>query len=185
MTEIKEGYLRVTEILSPFSGLSQIPEHILENAKERGTAVHKAILAIENGIGNDNLMDSIAGYMSSYHQWVDGKVLLNVPNRFYDDSLMITGEIDAIYETEIGHVIVDYKTPANESKSWAMQATAYSYLARKAGYNVIRVEFVKLDKNGKKPKVFCYKEDMDMFCKILDTYRYFFGNKGQKNDCDY
>ncbi len=179
MTDIKQGYLRVTEILSPFSGLSQIPEYILENAKERGTAVHQMILAIETGIGLSDIQDSIRGYISSYQTWSKGKVFAKPPSRFYDDSMMITGEVDAMYYHDDGVVIVDYKTPIKESKTWHMQATAYSYLAKQCGYNVKGVEFVKLDKSGNEPKVFHYQEDMGMFCKILDTYRYFFGSKGQ------
>lgn len=185
MTEIKEGYLRVTAMLSPFSGLQNVPEYVLENAKERGIAVHQTILAIESGIGGDEPNEAIRGYISSYQQWANGKAFLECPNRFYDDSLMLTGEIDAIYKDGDDFIIVDYKTPVRESKTWAMQATAYSYLAKQSGYNVKRVEFVKLDKTGKEPKVFCYEEDMEMFHKILDTYRYFFGNKGQEIDLDY
>lgn len=177
---IKEGYLRVTEILSPFSGLSNVPEHILENAKERGTAVHQAISAIENGIGQDGHNDSIAGYLSSYNQWACGKVFMQVPDRFYDDSLMITGEIDAMYETEDGIIIVDYKTPMKESKTWPLQATAYSYLARQNGYYVLGVQFVKLDASGKEPIIYEYKENMDLFLSILETYRYFYGKKEKK-----
>lgn len=182
--EIKPGYLRVTAMLSPFSGLSLVPEHILENAKSRGTLVHQMILAHELGLGEISPNIDINGYMQSYHQWATGKNFLPIVNRFYDDDLMITGEIDAMYEYEDGVVIIDYKTPSKESKSWPIQATGYSYLAKKAGYNVKAVEFVKLNKEGNYPTVYCYTENMDLFTKILDTYRYFFGNKNKDDFLD-
>jgi len=58
-------------------------------------------------------------------------------------------------------------------------------MCKKNGYNISRIEFVKLDKTGKAPKVFNYLEDMDMFRKILECYRYFFKEENQENDLDY
>lgn len=44
-------YIRVTEALSPFSGLHSIPKHIVENAAKRGTKVHKICESIITGLG--------------------------------------------------------------------------------------------------------------------------------------
>ena len=49
--EEKPGYTRVTEILSAFSGLNNVPKDILENAGRRGTKVHDICEAIVSGLG--------------------------------------------------------------------------------------------------------------------------------------
>ena len=45
-------YTRVTEILSPFSGLDRVPKAILKNAADRGTRVHKVCEGIVQGLGD-------------------------------------------------------------------------------------------------------------------------------------
>lgn len=182
---IKSEYLRVTSILYPFSGLKGIDPAILANAQERGTKVHEIIDAFEAGIGLIDIEKYLEGYFKSYSKWAEGKVFKSKPERFYCDELMITGEIDAIYLDGSDLVIVDYKTPAKESKTWAMQATAYSYLAKKSGFKIKRVEFIKLDKTGEKPIVYTYEEDLDMFLTILKSYRYFYKNQDKENILDY
>lgn len=47
----KSEYSRVTEILSPFSGLDKVPKDILANAARRGTKVHDACESIVKGLG--------------------------------------------------------------------------------------------------------------------------------------
>lgn len=182
---IKPGYLRVTDILSPFSGLSKIDPLILQNAADRGTLVHEIIEGIEQGFPKEEIQDHVFGYIESYEKWAVGKDFLLAPKRFYENELMITGLVDSIYRDGDGLVLVDYKTPARESKTWAMQASAYSCMCKRNGYDISRIEFVKLDKTGKAPKVFNYLEDMDMFRKILECYRYFFKEESQETDLDY
>ena len=182
---IKPGYLRVTEVLSPFSGLSKIAPLILQNAADRGTLVHKVIEDMQEGFPKEEIPDHVFGYIESYEKWAKGKIFLPKPPRLYCDELMITGEPDDMYLDGDDLVLDDYKTPLRESKTWPMQATAYSYLCKKNGYNVTRIQFVKLDKTGKAPKVFNYLEDMDMFRKILECYRYFFKEENKENDLDY
>ncbi|MCF1193240.1 PD-(D/E)XK nuclease family protein, partial [Mangrovimonas sp. AS39] len=125
------------------------------------------------------------GYIDSYEKWAAGKHFLLAPKRLYDDELMITGLVDAIYKDGENLVLVDYKTPARESKTWAMQASAYSFMCKKNGYNISRIEFVKLDKTGKEPKIYAYMEDMQMFNKVLECYRYFFTDKNEEIELDY
>lgn len=185
MKMIKKGYLRVTTMLYPFSGMKDVPQHHLDAAAERGSRVHEAILALEQGIGLAELNKNYEGYLASYELWAVGKDFLACPDRFYDDELMITGEIDAIVKNGNDLVIVDYKTSAKENKSWPMQASAYSYMAKKAGYDVKEILFIKLDKEGKEPIIFTYKEDMEAFKKVLFTYRYFFKDKDEENPMDH
>lgn len=185
MKTIKKGYLRVTAMLYPFSGMKEVPQHYLDNASERGSRVHEAILALEQGIGLAELDKNYKGYLASYELWAPGKNFLPVPDRFYDDELMITGEIDGIMKDGDDLVIVDYKTSAKENKSWALQASAYSYMAKKSGYDIKRIQFIKLDKEGNEPITFEYTEDMETFKKVLFTYRLFFKDKDEENPMDY
>ncbi len=182
---IKPGYLRVTDILSPFSGLSKINPIILQNAADRGTLVHEIIEGIEEGFGKENVPDPVLGYIESYELWVDGKKFIKQPKRFYDNEMMITGLVDSIYKDGDELVLVDYKTPARESKTWVIQGSAYACLCKRHGYNISRIEFVKLDKTGKAPKVYQYLDDYDMFRKVLDCYRYFFKEENKDLELDY
>jgi ATP-dependent exoDNAse (exonuclease V) beta subunit len=186
MTEsIRPGFLRVTHLLSLFSGLSSIDSSVLENAAARGKLVHDTIEAERQGIGKGQVPEHIQGYMQSYDLWAEGKKFIPKPKRMYCDMLMITGEIDDIYQVGDELILVDYKTPARQSKTWPMQATAYKYLCKQYGLDIARIEFVKLEKTGKAPKEFFYIDDMPMFIKILESYRYFFENKDEENVLDY
>lgn len=184
--DIKPGYLRVTEVLSIFSGLSKIDPEVLANAAERGTLVHNTIEAIRLDIGVGDFPEHIEGYMNSYEIWATGKQFLPLAPRLYCDELMITGKPDDLYMDGGKLILVDYKTPAKESKTWRLQAAAYKYLCIKAGYQVDEVKFVKLEKTGKKPKEFVYLDDMGLFLKILECHRYFFKDKQEEHsDLDY
>ena len=172
-------------MLYPFSGMKDVPQHLLDAASERGSRVHEAILALEQGIGLAELNKNYEGYLASYELWASGREFLPCPDRFYDDELMITGEIDGIMQDGDDLVIVDYKTSAKESKTWSIQASAYSYMAKKVGYDIKKILFIKLDKEGKEPSVFTYQEDMETFKKVLFTYRYFFKDKDEENPMDH
>lgn len=175
--EIKEGYLRVTEVLYPFSGLSSIPKYILEAAKERGNIVDRITQAIMDDIGIPDYDEKFEGYIHSFDKWKAGKVFLPRPERFYCDKYLITGEIDRIYEGKDGKlVLVDIKTPANEGLTWNSQASAYSYLCKNYGYKIDRIEFVQLRVNGDEPKICHYQEDLQSFLDDVRIYRKYFKN---------
>ena len=46
-----DKHIRVTDILSPFSGLDRVPKDILANAARRGSRVHDVCEAIVKGLG--------------------------------------------------------------------------------------------------------------------------------------
>lgn len=172
------NYYRVTSILSPFSGLEYIPKEILENAGRRGTKVHEICTAIMEGMGLPSLEPEIEGYINSFNQWNDDKTFIEKPPRLFCDAHMITGEVDGIYKDSNGDLIlIDFKTPLKESKSWSYQASAYSYLCKLNGYPINRIEFVQLFKDGKVAKVYQYEEDFDSFLCCLNMYKTFFKNK--------
>jgi len=180
----KIKYTRVTDVLFPLSGLKNIPPDILKNAAERGTKVHEFCDAIMQDLGFFPCDQKIGKYIESFMKWLS-KEFIPRPDRFYCDELRLTGECDAIYRDEGGLVLVDIKTPVNESKTWMLQGSAYSYLAKKAGYDIKRIEFVQLSKDGKEPKVYVYDADMTLFIKCLEIYRYFNLGATDVNPYDY
>lgn len=171
-----EEYTRVTEVLSSFSGLQAVDPVVLQKAADRGTLVHKICDAIIEGIGVPPVSEEIQGYVESFLKWPE-KTYLPKPDRFFCDELMITGECDAIYKENDSLVLVDFKTPRAPSKTWGLQGSAYAYLAKKAGYVISRIEFVKLDRNGKEPTILVYEDQFNDFLAALRMYRLFFKNK--------
>lgn len=171
-------YDRITSILSPFSGMDKIPKSILEAAADRGTRVHALCNGIIEGIEID-VPDEYKGYVDSFLQWKEGKLLLPSTGRMFDDDLMITGECDGTYIKDAVPTIFDLKTSQKESKTWPLQGAGYSLLDGKKFQT-----FVILDKHGGSPREFHYsfKENIVCFMKCLDLYRLFFKNK--KNDLE-
>lgn len=185
-------YVRVTEVLYPFSGLMKIDPAILKNAADRGTLVHQICDALIWGIPiPQEIQEQISGneliawYTESFNKWYTDKQFFEKPERFYCDKYMITGECDGIYQDGDALVLVDFKTPIKESHTWKLQASAYYYLAKKKGYDIKRIEFVKLSREGKEPTVFVYEPDFDMFLHHLEAYRYSFHKIKQPEDLDF
>jgi hypothetical protein len=178
-------YDRVTNVLYPFSDLQKIDPSVLKNAAERGEKVHEFCTAIMNDLGVVEINPNYEGYLKSFEIWMQGKEFCPRPDRFFCDKYKITGEIDGLYSNETGMTLFDIKTPAKESKSWLLQGSAYSYLAKQAGLKITKIEFVRLCKNGSPAVSYIYEENMDMFLKCLDIYRYFFSKKSEESYLDY
>lgn len=176
----KDDYVRVTSVLKPFSGLYKVPTDILNAAAQRGSRVHTICDALINDLGLLDIDESLYGYIYSFEKWSKDKIFIPKPDRFYCDKYMITGEIDGIYQ-DGGLVLFDIKTPLKESKTWPLQCSAYAYLARLKGFNIKRIEVIKLSKEGKEPTVYHYEENLDMFLKCLELYKHFF-NKDSEED---
>lgn len=173
----REKYLRVTKVLYPFSGLQNVDPEILSNAATRGSRVHKICEGIVTGLGEFGVDSETLGYVLSFkHWWGEGRKVVEVERRFWSDEHKITGQIDMIVETEDGLAIVDIKTSSKPSKTWALQGSAYFELVTKAGFDIKKIIFLHLDKNGKPPKQLEYKPDFGFFLKTLEVYRYFYGS---------
>ncbi len=179
---MQKKHNRVTEVISPFTGIEFVPKEVLKKAGDRGTRVHKYIEGILNGWEFHVKHEDSIKYIESFNTFwndskdsFDGKVTLE--KRFYCDKHMITGQADVIIETEGRTYMIDWKTSSMPQKSWALQGAAYRYLAEEAGYkNVDSVLFVKLNKLGKAPSLYKHEdheENLATFLKCLDLYRWF------------
>ncbi len=193
-------YDRVSSVLYPFSGLNKIDPKVLEFAACRGSVCHLLIDSLIGGFGKYTLDSLVEDYcedlrpgdgieeliekerekvrlmIQSFEKWVEGRVFLPKPERFFCDDLMITGECDQV--THDG-VLIDFKTSYNESPSWILQGSAYSYMAKKAYYPIENIEFVQLSKTGGKPRIYTYDENFPLFRAHLDVFRYSY--KGAKD----
>lgn len=171
----RENYQRVTSILYPFSGLEKVPKEILENAAERGTRVHHICEAIIRGLGEFDIDEVTEGYVESFKKWWEqGHTVKMIEERFWDDELKITGQVDLILEQEEGLAIVDLKTSYKPSKTWAAQGAAYAYLAKKAGLEITKIFFLHLKKDGSLPSLYEYPVDDNFFFSIHRTWEHFY-----------
>ena len=172
-------YGRVSGVIRPFSDFSRIDPNVLANKARIGTEVHAAIADDINGdfgvVGADG-----KGYFDSYLKWKEAlnPVFSQSEMRYFCDDKMLTGQIDCLAYLSSGinlPALIDFKTSAQESKeTWEMQAHLYNYLLAKNGITVaLTYRFVKLDKNGALPKVFCYlwNDKINSKCmKAIDNF---------------
>lgn len=175
MTDIKQGYTRVTEVLYPFSGLKDINAEIVQNAADRGTRVHKVCESIVLGFGEWNVDEEIRPYVESFKMWWElGHNVVAVEERFYDDEFMLTGAVDLILRTEECDIILDLKTSYKPSKTWPLQGSAYAHMARHSGYNIQKIQFLHLNRDGGQPRIYEYPDQWDLYLHCWHVYNYFY-----------
>lgn len=175
-------YIRVSEFLSPFSGLQHVDELVLDKAARRGTRVHSICEGIAKGIEPFEIESELEGYVESFKKWwKDDYEVLAIEKRFFCDELEITGQIDFLLKIDGKILMCDLKTSANVSKTWPVQGSAYAYLLKKAGYDVEGIQFIKLNRYGNAPRICDYEIDIDFFQYCLKVYKYFYV-KGSQNE---
>ena len=194
--EIKEGYTRVSDILHKFSGFDDAPEFVKAKADHKaeiGTEVHKAIRLYYLCVPYGPLSEEAQPYFDSFLSWdmvyhPKPKIL---EERYYDPTLMITGQIDALmsFEGSDPLVMLDWKTSSSWNKkmetSWLLQGTFYHYLME---YNEVpnvgnEFVFVQLSGEGKRPNIreFAYSvSDLADCMAGLQMYRRFYPIKEKK-----
>lgn len=171
-------YVRVSDVLYPFSGLGKVDAATVDNAARRGTKVHKICEGIISGLGEIGTDEEVKGYVDSFkHWWFLGHELYAMERRFWDETHSLTGQIDLLLKNEDGLSIVDLKTSYRPSKTWQMQLSAYALLAKNAGLKITKIMIIHLSRNGKEPKIYEYEIDSDFFLDILKVYKYFFYNE--------
>lgn len=179
MEEIKEGYLRVSEILSQWDRFGHISKDVLQKKQRIGTEVHEAISSFTN-MAFIPVSEEAEGYFESFLKWQkeSGFKLVHSEERFYCDKLKITGKIDAVAESKTGErFLIDYKTSASkDAKIWPLQGCLYHYLATVNKITLSnRFFFVQLFKDGSTAIAheFVISNTIANVCKAaLLTYRY-------------
>ncbi len=173
-------YYSVTEVLSPYF-LLNVPqdqrhfiERNLETAKERGTRVHAACGSYALGVWVAPLPAEWQGYFESFKTWFDNFVdrVFFVERRLQCDTYCFTGKLDlGVQLIDMRKVIVDLKTPLQESPTWCAQLAAYRYLSK-----FDECMSLKLDPKGASARAIGYEHsdtDFAIFLNALNAYRYF------------
>jgi len=177
----RETYLRVTNILYPFSGLKDIDQAVVDNAARRGTLVHLICEAIVSGFGDCGNDEETEPYIESFMHWFNtNPEIIVMEERFFDDDLKITGKCDFIIKTPEGLCVVDLKTSYQESKTWPVQGNAYAYLASKHGHDIKKIQFIHLSRRGEPPKTIEYPVDHSLFLDTYRVYKHFYEKKNGK-----
>jgi len=174
-------YARVSQILATIQDFSHINQQVLKAKQIVGTNVHSAIQDTVDGLF-PVVTTKENGYLQSFEKWFDLEKpeFIIKENRYYDDTLMLTGQVDAVLKMngKLGPVLVDWKTSVKESAIvWPMQAHFYHYLLKQNSIDIgEQFLFVKLDPNGKLPKVFEYKFDQVTWDKCREITAKFWEN---------
>lgn len=177
MTEnsARDKYIRVTKVLSPFSGLDKIDPEIVAKAGRRGTKVHKICEGIMHDLGELGVDEETKGYVESFKKWwALGHHVVMIEHRFFCDRMKITGQVDLIIKKDDELVIIDLKTSSKPSKTWPAQGSAYAYLARQSKHDIRKIQFLHLSKHGAFPKIYEYPVDDSFFLDIFRTWEHFF-----------
>src|SRR5271163_3329415 len=131
---IPSGYLRVTEVLQPFSTLGNIDPNTLANAADRGTRVHAYCESYALGLFVFDIDLDCNNYFSVYKDWFDSMVkeVIHTETRCNSKKYRLSGAFDmiAILKGDSKPSLIDIKTPALGSLSWQLQTAAYRMLAR-------------------------------------------------------
>lgn len=178
-------HIRVSEILSQFRDFSTINPNVLNTKCEIGIEVHHNIHMYKKGIpafhdiyaeydreGNvKSWSERGEGYYNSYliYDQKHKPVYTHMETRFYDDNLMITGQIDALLTTYDLPVISDFKCSYSvDEEIWSMQAHYYKHLMAVNGIQTADYFYwIQLKKDGKKPKVVEIKYDENMMSRCI------------------
>ena len=173
-------YARVTATLKGETNFGGASAARIHNKGVIGTLVHEAIDQDLRDELPHNLPPPCMGYFRSYSAWRK-RVKLQVlerEKRYYDNSLMISGQIDVLarFPFDEAPVLVDWKTSAAESPAWIKQAHLYAHLIGANGGPVSnRYIFVKLDALGASPDIFEYFYSEQTYSYSLGCVKKFWG----------
>lgn len=178
---IPHGYVRVTEVLSRYTKLSEIDPATVAAAADRGSRVHSFCEMYMLNLFVTDVDEDCKNYFNAFKKWFDDTVttVLYVEKRINNDNLRISGQIDliAMLKGDSEPTLIDIKTPQTESSTWQLQTAAYHMLARKElDFKSLRRICVMLPKSNPYARVIEYENhvrDSDLFLKALDLHRFF------------
>lgn len=181
--EIPPGYLRVTEVLKPYSTLGEIDPTTVANAADRGTRVHAYCESHALGLFVEDVDLDCKNYFDVFKLWFDSMVreVIHTEVRCNSESLRISGAFDmiAILKGDNKPTLIDIKTPASPSQSWQLQTAAYQLLALEClDEHVERRICLMLPKYKDTVKVMEYEDhkgDQAKYLMALELYRFFKG----------
>lgn len=180
------NHIRVSEILAQFRDFSNINPQVLNTKCNIGTEVHHNIHMHTKGLflvwdmhpHHDFVTSEVnqwsergQGYFDSYLKY-EAKYKPKydlMEKRFYDDNLMLTGQLDALMITDGLPTIVDFKCSYNvDEEIWGMQAHYYKHLLEHNGIMVgDKMLWLQLKKDGKMPKIVEINYDANVMSRCI------------------
>lgn len=190
-------HIRVSEILAQFRDFSKINPTVLREKCDIGTEVHSNIHEYKTGgflmfdtypVRNPMTAEIRRWeergkpYFNSYIAWDNfykPKYKL-MEKRFYDDELMITGQIDALTDEEMP-VLIDFKCSyKTDLEMWSMQAHYYKYLLDRNGIKCADYFlWLRLKNDGKVPEVVEIKFDEEIMSRCVAEAILFYEKKSE------
>lgn len=142
----------VTEIAKPisFEGLNNLPRHIIEKARLRGSRVHELAeeYLLVGDIDLDDVEQDYLPYIEQFIEWAftyNPKVLFTEYRMFSPE---FAGTCDLICEIDGKTIIVDYKTTSViDKKSLSVQLEGYSRLCEYYGIEIDECWYLHLKKD--------------------------------------
>lgn len=129
-----DGIVRpsVTEIMAPLYDWSRVPLDVLETARERGVAVHRALELLDRNELDENSVDPrIDGYIDAYLNFVASRgaiewILIECP--LYHRTLGYAGTPDRYGYVDGMLTVLDFKTTATMMPQFSVQLSGYTSL---------------------------------------------------------
>lgn len=177
---IATGFTRVTEVLERYSDFSNVPEHHLKNASDRGSRVHDFCDLYARNLLIEEVDEDCKPYFNAFKSWFDNYVdrVVMTEQRLNCPHYRISGKPDLVVEMQGEPVLIDLKTPQTVSKTWRLQTAAYRYLLEHfTELNIKRTLVLqlpcKLDMSVKVHEYVSYEEDFSNFLQCLQIHNFF------------
>jgi len=186
---IKPGYVRVSHVLKKYTSFAYIDPEVLDAKAYLGDCVHAAITDDCQGEFPMLTDKKQVGYYLSFDKWKEKMcpTFYQMEQRYYDDELKLTGEVDAIIRPMRSKdlVLIDYKCSAQANHDYfSRQATLYYHLLQVNGVQVVPYFlWIQLDKNGKLPKVHKYYLTDKMLAECIQDVKNYWKEHKQL-DCN-
>lgn len=144
--------ISVTQVLKPISELEygEIREDVLENAAERGAAIHFA-LELYNEFGVEEIDEEYRGYLEAYKSFLRTYHYQPIHNeRQVVSELGYAGTVDCVAKVNGIVTVVDYKTTSKlNPRKVGLQLAAYRQALKEEGIDTELGAVLQLKKDGK------------------------------------
>jgi hypothetical protein len=119
----------VTQVMAPISNLDGIPEHHLENARQRGTAVHRATELYDFGELGEIDME-LEPYLEAWKQFLHcyNPEIIAIERKLFSEKRKYAGTIDRVLKIKRKRTLVDIKATADNVATVGPQTAAYQRL---------------------------------------------------------
>lgn len=177
----------VTQILQRMYTWDNIPNAVLENARDRGQGVHKACeLWDYDTLDEQDLDHRLAGYVEAWNRFktATGFIVTHSEQRFFSERLKVCGTPDRVgIMTEVAgrpHVVLEIKATCRISPVAGLQTAGYHLLLRDNGVLCDRRYVVQLLPSALYVlKEFASPLDIPVFMGELASYQWRIRNAGK------